>query len=160
MPRFKPKGVLERSAAADLWKNTLSQIPTVLGRLVYLASLRDPNSGSYRHHGLSTLFGREQSCKALRESHERAFGEWIRFTMPQKHRDVGDYFAGLEADVSRLKVAEHWLSSRIYETHVPDSARRVERALYRSDLETLLMMIRNAEAARGTTPPPPASPDR
>ena len=29
----------DRSAAADLWRNTLSQIPTTFGRLIYLASL-------------------------------------------------------------------------------------------------------------------------
>ncbi|MDP9115300.1 MAG: hypothetical protein M3O20_16675, partial [Acidobacteriota bacterium] len=75
MPRFKPKGMLERDALADLWKHTLSQIPTVYGRLVYLASLRDPNSGTYRHHGLSASFGREQSIYALRKSHEQTFLE-------------------------------------------------------------------------------------
>src|SRR5579864_6630279 len=126
MPRFKPKGVLERSAAIDLWKKTLSQIPTAVGKLVYLSSLRDPNSGIYEHHGLSSLFGRDQSQTALRESHEKAFLEWIRFTMAEKHADLGQYLAGLEPapgeEVSRQAFAEHWLSSRIYETHVPAAA--------------------------------------
>ena len=48
---------LERGAAADLWRNTLSQIPTLFGRLVYLSSLRDSNSGAYEHYGLAKVFG-------------------------------------------------------------------------------------------------------
>ena len=82
MPRFKLKGTLERDAVADLWKHTLSQIPTTYGRLVYLASLRDPNSGSYRHHGLSAAFGREQSTYALRTSHEQTFLQWLNLPLP------------------------------------------------------------------------------
>ena len=165
MPRFKPKGVLERSAAEDLWNKTLSQIPTVVGKLAYLSALRDPNSGIYRHHGLGSLFGREQSGKALRESHEAAFLEWIRFTMLEKHQDLARHFALLkpadEEELSRTKVAETWLSSRIYETHVPASARDMERELYCRDLETLLtMMIRNAEGEPDPVPSQSASPGR
>ncbi len=164
MPRFKPKGVLERSAAADLWKNTLSQIPTVVGKMAYLAALRDPNTGTYRHDGLTGLFGREQSGKALRESHEQVFLEWLRLTMAQKNVDLARYISDLNAEaetgVSRRTLAENWLTSRIYETHVPASAREMERELYCRDLETLLAMIMNAEAARGPIPSQPASPGR
>jgi hypothetical protein len=56
----------DRSAAADLWRNTLSQIPTTFGRLIYLASLRDQNTGAYHHHGLEQLFGPEQAEQTLR----------------------------------------------------------------------------------------------
>ncbi len=41
MNSIRPKQVLERGAASDLWRHTLSQIPTVFGRLVYLSSLRE-----------------------------------------------------------------------------------------------------------------------
>ena len=43
----------DRSAAADLWRNTLSQIPTTFGRLIYLASLRDQNTGGLQLADLS-----------------------------------------------------------------------------------------------------------
>ena len=68
---MKSNGALEHNAMADLWKNTLSQIPTAYGRLSYLASLRDPNSGIYRHHGLAAMFGRDESSRALRQSQRR-----------------------------------------------------------------------------------------
>ena len=74
---FRMKGervagvAFDRSASADLWRNTISQIPSVFGRLVYLASLRNPNNGSYEHHGLALVFGEDEANKALKNSHTR-----------------------------------------------------------------------------------------
>src|SRR3954465_8588461 len=96
MPRFRPKGMLERSALADLWKHTLSQIPSIYGRMVYLASLRDANSGIYRHHGLSAAFGRESSLSALRNSHEEIFKVWLRLPMSAQSADLITHFQNLE----------------------------------------------------------------
>jgi hypothetical protein len=160
MPRFKPKGVLERSAVADLWKHTLSRIPTVYGRLSYLASLRDQNSGIYRHHGLSKAFGREESYKALQESHQQAFAEWLNLSLADKSADLTAYLASLEDP--RLAVLDHWLQSRIYRSHVPASARAMERELFFRDMEALLVVLRNGCADEAPAPDssPPASPDR
>ena len=107
MPRFKPKGMLERDALADLWKHTLSQIPSVYGRLVYLASLRDPNSGAYRHHGLSAAFGREQSTYALRKSHEQTFLEWLTMPLTAKNADFRAYFQSVSSEESPQAVVTY-----------------------------------------------------
>jgi hypothetical protein len=150
MPRFKPKAVLERSAIGDLWKNTLSRIPTVYGRLTYLASLRDPNSGAYRHHGLSAIFGRDEGGKALRESHENTFVEWLKLSLAEKHADLSLYLAPLEepSDV----VIEHWLKSGLYRTIAPAAARPVETDLFCHDLTALLETFRHSARGGGSGP--------
>ena len=107
MPRFKPKGSLERTALADLWKHTLSRVPTEFGRLAYLASLRDPNSGKYHHHGLTMMFGREESRLALQESHDRVFREWLIKPLAEKTEEIGQYLDSLKED--RQQVLSHWL---------------------------------------------------
>lgn len=145
MPRFKSKGTLERTALADLWKHTLSQIPTVYGRLVYLASLRDSNSGAYRHHGLSAAFGREESGKALKQSHEGTFSEWLKLPLAEKSRDLGTYLQGL--DDPQGIVVGHWLRSEQYRAQIPDSARPMESEFFYRDLEALLQVLRNAADA-------------
>jgi|SRR5579871_2807124 len=142
MPRFKLKGSLERSAAADLWKHTLSKIPTVYGRLTYLASLRDPNSGVYRHHGLSTAFGREESGKALKASHEQAFAEWLNLPLAERSMDLAAYLASLDDPPN--EAINHWLRTKTYLNQVPTSARAVERELFYRDLEMLLTLVKNA----------------
>ncbi len=149
MPRFR-KSALEHSAAGDLWKHTLSQIPTIYGRLSYLASLRDHNSGIYRHHGLAAMFGREESNKALRESHEEAFFEWINLSMEEKQMDLTRYFEGLE-DPVRM-VVQHLLASGSYRSQTPAAARRMEQDLFCADLEALLETIKGGLSADGRSP--------
>ena len=156
MPRFRPKGVLERSASGDLWKNTLSRIPTVYGRLAYLASLRDQNSGIYRHHGLSTLFGREESCKALRESHVIVFQEWLNLPLSEKYVELTGYLNSLE-DSSKV-VLDHWIRAGSYKNLLPDGARKPEIELFSRDLAALVEVVRNglngAASARASSPHP------
>jgi hypothetical protein len=146
MPRFKPIGVFEPNAAADLWKNTLSRIPTTMGRLGYLASLRDLNSGIYRHHGLTAVFGRDESFKAMRESHEQTFVEWMGLHIKAKLHDLSRCLADVEDAPQNppSAVAERWLRSRIYRTYVPDAARDLERDLFCADLEALLEITKNS----------------
>jgi hypothetical protein len=148
MPRFKPKGVFEQNATADLWRNTLSHISTTFGRLGYLASLRDPNSGIYRHYGLASRFGRDESLKAMRESHEQTFVEWMGLSMEDKLGDLSQCLADVEEPAQNppQHVAERWLRSRIYRTYVPDSAREMERDLFCGDLEALLEITKSAAA--------------
>jgi len=145
MPRFKPTAQLERSALADLWKHTLSRITTVSGRLVYLASLRDVNSGTYKHHGLMAAFGRDESVKALRQSHQEAFHAWLCLPLAGKSADLREYLLAL--DDPQEEVVEHWLQSGVYRSYVPGSAEEMEIDLFCRDLEMLLELLRN-EAIR------------
>ncbi len=155
MPRFKPKTGLERSAAGDLWKNTLSKIPTHFGKLAYLGSLRDTNSGIYRHHGLSMVFGREESSRVLREHHEEAFFEWLNLPLSEKSADLILYLESLEDPVPA--VLNHWLSSRPYGSQMPSAAREMERELFMKDLDALVDTIRNGwrgdSCDRASSPP-------
>jgi len=144
MPRFKPKGMLERNALADLWKHTLSGLPGVYARLCYLASLRDPNSGQYRHHGLSAAFGRDESTLALRQSHEQVFKDWLKLSVPEKSADFKQYLATLEEPPE--VVAGTWMRTRHYETVLPDRGTRPQRTQFRQEMETMLLLTLNASA--------------
>ena len=150
MPRFKSKTGLERSASRDLWKNTLSRIATVFGQLTYLAALRDGNSGVYRHHGMSSVFGREETVRALQESHEVTFFAWLNLPLAQKNADLREYFLSLE-DPART-VVDHWLSSKVFASLVPSIAREMERELFSKDLEALLEIMRNGLPAEASGP--------
>ncbi len=152
--------MLERSAAADLWKHTLSRIPAVYGRLTYLASLRDRNSGIYRHHGLAAAFGRDESSRALRESHEQTFAGWLNLSLEEQHADLTAYIGTLE-EPPRM-VLEYWLRSRNYRHQAPASARAADQQLFARNLEALLVVLKYASADAGParSSSPPASPGR
>jgi hypothetical protein len=65
-------------AAEDLRRRTLAEIPRALDRLIYLASMRDYNTGLYYHDGLAERFGQEAACEALADCHREAFRELLR----------------------------------------------------------------------------------
>ena len=131
---------LERGAAADLWRNTLSQIPTLFGRLVYLSSLRDSNSGAYDHFGLAQIFGTKEADRTLRQSHTQAFSAWLNLNLEQQKNDLEDYLTGLEEDVDAILAT--WIRLAPYRNLIPARAREVERQLYLTDLEVVLELLK------------------
>jgi len=136
-----PQSTLDRGAAANLWRNTLLQIPSVFGRLVYLCSLRDSNTGLYQHYGLAQVFGEAEADRALRESHQKAFAEWLCFNLEQQKADLDLYLSGLGSD--RQTILDTWIRLAPYRNLVPSTTREVERRLYLADLETILDLLKN-----------------
>jgi hypothetical protein len=131
----------QRGASEDLWKRTLSQIPTIFGRLVYMAGLRNTNSGRYEHHGLQTVFGDEEASTALRDSHQVTWRQWLVYDLEEQQADLDLYFSSL--DSSRERVLETWVRLTPYRHLIPDSASESEIELYMLDLETLLQLLRD-----------------
>jgi hypothetical protein len=140
----------DRSAAADLWRNTISQIPSVFGKLVYLASLRNPNNGTYEHHGLALVFGDDEANKALKNSHIRVFAEWLSFNIEQQKADLDLYISGLFED--KRVVVDTWIKLAPYRNLLPASVRGVEKRLYIADFTALLELFK---AAYGVDAPDP-----
>ncbi len=108
------------------------QIPTLFGRLVYLASLRDAASGLYQHEVLNTLMNPEDSDRALSRGHRRLFSEWLARGIAEQRRDLDEY----------LRTAGAPRNFHQYRTLVPPTARDVERQLFLTDLETLMELLR------------------
>ena len=129
----------------DLWRRTLAQIPTLFGKIVYLSGLRDANSGDYVHFGLSQRYSTEEANRILRESHERAFGEWLNSPLEQQRDDLEEYLRTLEDD--RETILRTWLTLAPYNNLIPINTREAERLLYISDLELILDVLRNELSA-------------
>jgi hypothetical protein len=138
------KWVLERGAASDLWRNTLSQIPSVFGRLVYLSALRNPNTARYEHHGLALVFGADEANRALRKNHCQAFAEWLSFDIEQQKADLDLYLSAIFEE--KKTVLEAWLRLAPYRNLVPSSVKAVERRLYLADFQAILELLRNEYA--------------
>lgn len=133
--------------ASDTCRRILAQIPTRLGRMAFLSSLRDPLTGRYAHPSLVQSFGREIADRSLSHSHHEIFMEWLRLNLADQKADLDDH----------LRIAGIPASALAYRDLVPASAHEVERQLYLTDLEVILQMISfEPEAAAA----PNASPRR
>jgi hypothetical protein len=150
MPVGKQKTTPDRSATEDLWRKTLRHIPSVVGRLAYLAQLRNPNSGRYEHHGLAAVVGRNNAEKALKTSHLAIFDEWIQFSLREQQSELELYFSGLEE--SKKEVVESWMLSESFMNLVPATAHSAARHVFAADMRALLEILRNVTG--GAEPDP------
>jgi hypothetical protein len=137
MPRFRLRGMLAKSASEDLFRHTLSRIPSVYGKLAYFASLKDSSTGSYRHHGLTATFGREDAANALKSGHEDVFRDWLNASLSDKYDDLIQYFAAQAGPCSEY--AGQLLENKFYRNCVPPSASPAEKEAFAGDLEVLLI---------------------
>jgi len=109
--------------------------------MVYLSSLRDANSGIYRHHGLSASFGREESVGALRKSHEESFREWLSLPLSLKSADLIAHFHNVQENPRQ--VITYLARATPYLSQVPDSASLAQRRQFKMEMEILLELLKN-----------------
>lgn len=131
--------------AEDLWRRTLSGIPSIYGRLAFLASLRDVNTGRYEHHGLAMIFGAEQADEAIRKSHEQTFLDWLSLRLEQQKADLELYFSTLPA--TRKTLVENWLRLAPYKSVAPAWASPAQREHFETNFSVLLETLRNELSA-------------
>jgi hypothetical protein len=77
-----------QSALEDLLGTTLASVPGIVGKIDYVASLRDAQSGSYSHWGLSRAYGEQAAQQALREAHRVLFLRMLRTPLHALRDDV------------------------------------------------------------------------
>jgi hypothetical protein len=138
------------AALAESWQRTLAGIATVLGRLAYLASLRNANTGTYEHFGLSQRIGAAEVDRLVRRSHLDVFQQWLCFGLERQKRELEDYFLELEGD--KREIIASWLSLEPYGAWVPAESRDVERKLFYTDLEMVLELIRTEHGVASRDP--------
>lgn len=130
--------------AADLWRHTLARIPTLFGRVLYLASLRNPGSGAYEHPGLAQMVGDPEAGEILRRSHARVFQDWLCLNLEQQKADLGQYLA---ESPNPSAILDDWAASAACQSWTPPTAQDVERRLFAGDLEILFAMLRREHGA-------------
>jgi len=130
---------LDVSPAGELWRRTLSQIPTLFGKLVYLSSLRNSNTGAYEHFGFAQRFSSREADRTLKTSHLNMFADWLSFSLEQQQRDLETYLAGLPEN--KRTVLANWRLIPPFLNLIPAPAKQPERDLFLSDLQLVLTLL-------------------
>ncbi len=140
----------DETPAAELWRRTLAQIPTTFGRLVYLASLRNPNTGQYQHFGFAQRFSERESDRTLKRSHTNVFSDWLCFSLEQQRNDLEIYLE--ESGEDKLTIISNWLELPPFMNWIPTQTREAERDLFRADLMTVLEIVKREYAVASSGP--------
>jgi hypothetical protein len=132
-------GVRERD---DFWSRDLSRIESAYGQLVYLAGLRNPDSGRYEYYGSSGSSSSTEANRGLKRHHEAIFTQWVTYPLEKKKADIDLYITGID-QVDKAELIDAWLRLTPYKNLVPASIQGPERQKHISDFEAILGLLKN-----------------
>lgn len=85
---------ISKTEGEKLWINKVDSIPSVFGRLFYVAGLRN-REGWYREPGLESRVSVTVGDQIIRESHMVLFREWLSMGIQEKTEDLKPYAGSL-----------------------------------------------------------------
>ena len=129
-----------QQAYDDLVNRSLSRIPCELGRLIYLASTREYNTGNYYHEGLADRFGTEAAQKALEIAHRQAFYKVSAFSLEDLVEELEKYLASTKEEP--LECLRAWQKLEPYRVAVPTDVNGTVARLFTSNLRLALAILR------------------
>lgn len=106
-----------QEAAEDLRHRTLSGIPRPLDRLIYLASMRDYNTGLYHHDGLASRFTQDVACEALADCHAEVFRQLVNSPLEELVTQIEAYIRSTHTNPAGFLSA--WRKLEPYRVAVP-----------------------------------------
>ncbi len=148
-------------AIEDLHGRTLSKMPRLLDRLIYLASTRDYNTGTYYHEGLASCFTEEVACEALADCHSKAFGDLVSSSLNDLVRQLEGYMHSTHSSPGEFIAA--WRNLEPYRVAVPVGTDPLAAELLFSNIKIALAILearRKIRPAAGQAAWPRPSPGR
>jgi hypothetical protein len=128
---------------ADFEERTLRGLEGRFSQLVYLASLRDYNTGRYHHFGLESLYAPEAVEEGLHQCHVRIFEELVTLPLKVQTEDLLDFFESLKEDKTRLVMV--WKSLKSYQILPPEGCHPLARELFDKNIEIMLRILRETD---------------
>lgn len=126
-------------AADDLRNRTLAEIPRSLDRLIYLASMRDYNTGLYYHDGLASRFTQEVACEALADCHREAFSHLVGCSLRELVGQMEGYIDSTHTSPREFVTA--WKKLEPYRVAVPVETDPVTAQLLFSSFKIALAIL-------------------
>jgi hypothetical protein len=129
-----------QAAYDDLLKRSLSKISCDLARLIYLASTRDYNTGTYHHDGLAARFRSEVAGKALEIAHRQIFYQLSACSLEELVEQLQIYLDCSHesaADVLRI-----WQKLEPYRVTIPVEVNPAVARLFLSNIRLALAIWR------------------
>jgi hypothetical protein len=127
----------------DFTRRSLAVIPNGYGRLIYVSSLREED-GTYRHDGLTQMYGDGAVQTALGHCHEELFAQVLETPLVEQEWDLRISLGALEGGIA-VNLAR-WRKRERYEELEPRGLPGYLYDLFASNMR-LLLEIADAEVS-------------
>jgi len=127
----------------DFEERTLVGLEGHFSQLVYLASLRDYNTGRYHHYGLEARYAAEAVDEGLHQCHVRVFEDLVALPLKEQTEDLLDFFESLKEDKARL--VSVWKRLKSYQILPPEDCHPLARELFDKNIEIMLRILRETD---------------
>ncbi|MBV8514016.1 MAG: hypothetical protein JO260_01830 [Acidobacteria bacterium] len=137
------KLVTVQAAYEDFLQRSLSKLSCDLARLIYLASTRDYNTGSYHHDGLASRFSPEIAAKALEMAHREAFLQLSARSLEELVQQLKAYFESSHDEAG--EILRMWQKLEPYRIAIPVEVNPAVARLFLSNVRLALAIWRSRQ---------------
>jgi hypothetical protein len=127
------------AAIEDLESRTLRRIGFSFGRLIYIASTRDYNTGRYYHDGLAFQFSADVAAQALAHVHREVFFELALSPLRDLTQQIQRYV--LSSGAEPRDVIRGWEKLEPYRVVVPMEADPLTAGLFLANVRIALPIV-------------------
>jgi len=128
-----------RAVIEDFSSQTLAAISSDFGRLYYVSTLRDTESGRYEHDGLTRLYPENAVQAALSHCHEELFSRILETPLKDQEHDLRACL--VSAGEKYWDVIENWQESRYFQNMCPEGLPDYLHDLFCSNMGALLAIF-------------------
>ena len=129
-----------QAAYDDLLQRSLAKLPGDLARLIYLASTRDYNTGTYHHDGLAARFRPDAAGKALEIAHRQIFYRVSSYSLEELVKELELYLNS--SHQSAAEILRTWQKLEPYRVAVPVEVNPAVARLFLSNVKLALAVWR------------------
>jgi hypothetical protein len=128
-----------RAVIEDFSSQTLAAISSDFGRLYYISSLKDSDSGRYEHDGLMSLYPETAVQTGLSHCHEELFSRILETPLSDQERDLRECLNS--AGDKCWDVVESWRETRYFREMCPQGLPDYLHDLFCSNMGALLAIF-------------------
>ena len=128
-----------RAVIEDFSSQTLAAISTDFGRLYYVSSLKDSDSGRYEHDGLMSLYPENAVQAGLSHCHEELFSRILETPLNDQARDLRECLGS--AGDKYWDVVEDWRETGYFREMCPEGLPDYLQDLFCSNMGALLAIF-------------------
>jgi hypothetical protein len=120
-------------------EHVLGSLPNDLIRLIYLASIRDYNSGTYLHPVLSRQYAVDVADQAFKICHQEVFARLLQTAMSNYVQQLNEYIRYSRSE--RAVLITTWKSLQAYRSAIPSHAALLSADLFSLNVRTALAIL-------------------